>query len=366
MKKSFLLYLFLFLAFSLQAQYQFTMLSDCHCTTIKNQQNTGTCWSFATSSFLESELLRMGKPDYDLSEMYFVRTSYQQKAKNYILRQGKAQFGQGGLAHDVINAFKTGGAIPESVYSGKLPGDYMYDHSEMEPALSGLLSVFVKQKRPSPKWLNGFTGLMDAYMGDAPEEFEYKGKKYTTRSFAEELGINPSDYVSFTSYSHHPFYSSFVLEIPDNWSNGSYYNVTEEDLVAIAEYAIDKGYSVAWDGDVSERGFSGSKGVAVLPVDAKRPDLFTEPGEEISVTQELRQETFENYSTTDDHLMHITGIAKDQNSTRYYYVKNSWGENSPNQGYVYMSEPYFRLKTVALMVNKNAVPAALRKKLGIK
>jgi bleomycin hydrolase len=342
------------------------MLSDCHCTTIKNQQNTGTCWSFATSSFLESELIRMGKPDYDLSEMYFVRTSYQQKAKNYMLRQGKAQFSQGGLSHDVINAFKTGGAIPESVYSGKLPGDYVYDHSEMESALNGLLSVFTKQKRPSVKWLNGYTGLMDAYMGDVPEEFEYKGKTYTPQSFAKELGINPNDYVSFTSYTHHPFYSQCVLEIPDNWSNGSYYNVPMADLMAITENAIEKGYSVAWDGDVSEKGFSGSKGIAVMPVDAKRADLFTAPGEEVSATQVLRQETFENYSTTDDHLMHITGIAKDQNGTRYYYVKNSWGEISPYEGYVYMSEPYFRLKTVALMVHKNAVPAAIRKKSGIK
>jgi len=366
MRKLFLLYIFLGLTLSLEAQYQFTMLSDCHCTTIKNQQNTGTCWSFATSSFLESELMRMGKPDYDLSEMYFVRTIYQQKAKNYILRQGKAQFGQGGLSHDVINAFKIGGAIPESVYSGKLPGDNMLDHSEMESALTGLLDVLVKQKRPSPKWMNGFAGLTDAYMGAVPAEFDYNKKSYTPQSFAQALGINPDDYVSLTSYTHHPFYSSFVLEIPDNWSNGSYYNVPVEDLVAIAENAIEKGFSVAWDGDVSEKGFSGSKGVAVMPVDERRDDLFTAPGEEVSATQVMRQETFENYSTTDDHLMHITGIAKDQNGTRYYYVKNSWGEISPYQGYVYMSEPYFRLKTVSLMVHKNAIPAPIRKKLGIK
>ncbi|MFQ5445957.1 MAG: C1 family peptidase [Saprospiraceae bacterium] len=366
MKKSFFLFLFIVLAMSLQAQYQFTMLSDCNCTAIKNQQNTGTCWSFATSSFLESELIRTGKPDIDLSEMFFVRTNYQQKAENYMLRQGKAQFGQGGLAHDVINALKIGGGVPESVYSGKLAGDNIYDHSEMETALKGLLSVIVQQKRPSSKWLKGFTALMDAYMGNAPEQFEYNGNQYTPKSFAKDLGLNPNDYVNFTSYTHHPFYSKFVLEIPDNWSNGSFYNVPVDDLVTIAENAIDKGYSVAWDGDVSERGFSGSQGIAVLPVDAKRSDLFKQPGEELSPTQVDRQVTFENYSTTDDHLMHITGIAQDQNETRYFYVKNSWGEISPYNGYIYMSEPYFRLKTVSLLVHKNAVPASIRKKLGIR
>ncbi len=364
-KKLFALLVAVFLLQSLQAQYQFTMTSDCNCTSIKNQQNTGTCWSFATSSFFESELLRMGKTDYDLSEMFFVRQIYKDKAQNYLLRQGKAQFSQGGLSHDVISAFRQAGAVPESVYSGKLPGDHMHDHSEMENAMKGMLDALVKQKRISQKWVASVSGIMDAYMGNVPERFTYNGKEYTPQTFAASLGINPADYVSFTSYQHHPMYETCVLEIPDNWSNGTYYNVPFTDLVDIAKNAIQNGYSVAWDGDVSEKGFSAGKGVAVLPAVSDREDMFTQPGEEVSVTQELRQETFMNYSTTDDHLMHITGLAKDQHGTAYFYTKNSWGEVSPYQGYVYMSEPYFRLKTVGIMVHKNAVPAAIRKKLGI-
>jgi bleomycin hydrolase len=348
------------------AQYQFTLTSDCNCTSIKNQQNTGTCWSFATSSFLESELIRMGKKEeFDLSEMYFVRQIFMDKAQNYVYRQGKAQFGQGGLSHDVTRAFMEAGAVPESVYSGKLPGEYMHDHSEMEVALKGMLDVITQQKKPTSKWMASVSGILDAYMGRVPEKFTVNGKEYTPQTYATTLGINPADYVSFTSYTHHPFDQQMVLEIPDNWANGTYYNVPFTDLVAISKNAISKGYSVAWDGDVSEKGFSASKGVAVLPYDEKREDLFTKPSEEVAVTQEMRQTTFTNYSTTDDHLMHITGTAKDQSGTNYFYVKNSWGEISPYSGYVYMSEPYFRLKTVGIMVHKDAVPAEIRKRLGI-
>ena len=365
MLKNFLLPFLILISYTgLFAQYEFTMTSDCHCTSIKNQQNTGTCWSFATSSFLESELIRMGKKDYDLSEMYFVRQIYKDKSQNFLLRQGKAQFGQGGLSHDVIAAFMEGGAVPESVYSGKLPGDYLYDHTEMETALKGMLDALSAQKRISQNWTGAVSGILDAYMGAVPATFKVDGKEYTPATYAASLGINPDDYVSFTSYTHHPFYKQFVLEIPDNWANGSYYNLPIEDLVAIATYAVENGYSVAWDGDVSEKGFSAKNGVALLPVDEKREDIFKKPGEEVAVSQALRQETFSNYSTTDDHLMHITGLAKDQNGTRYFYTKNSWGEISPYNGYVYMSEPYFRLKTVGMMVNKKAVPVEIRKKLG--
>lgn len=363
--KHFLLTLFVVAGtFPLFAQYQFTMTSDCNCTSVKNQQNTGTCWSFATSSFLESELLRMGKGDYDLSEMYFVRQTYLNKAKNYVLRQGKAQFGQGGLSHDVISAFVKGGAVPESAYSGKLPGVQMHDHGEMEKALRGMLDALISQKRLSPNWEAAVNGVMDAYLGAVPATFKVGKKEFTPTTYAESLGLDPDDYVSFTSFSHHPFYQPFVLEIPDNWSNGSFYNLPIDDLVAIARHAIENGYSVSWDGDVSEKGFSARNGIAVLPIDEKREDLFTQPNEELAVNQQLRQETFENYTTTDDHLMHITGLAKDQNGTRYFYTKNSWGEISPFNGYLYISEPYFRLKTVSLLVNKKAVPANIRKKLG--
>ncbi|MEO1260777.1 MAG: C1 family peptidase [Bacteroidota bacterium] len=346
-------------------QYEFTMVHDCNCSPVKSQGNTGTCWSFATSSFLESELMRMGKPEYDLSEMYFVRTIYQDKAKNYLLRQGKAQFSQGGLSHDVINAFREGGAVPEEAFSGKLYEEVKHDHSEMANSMKGMLDALIKQKKISEKWSAGFIALMDAYIGHPPSEFEYNGKKFTPQSFANDLEIDPDNYISFTSYTHHPFDEKIILEIPDNYSNGAYYNVPVDQLVAIAENAVKNGYSVAWDGDVSEKGFSASNGIAVLPTKGKRKDLFEQPGDEIEVTQELRQKTFFDYSTTDDHLMHITGVAKDQHGTRYFYTKNSWGAISPFQGYVHMSEPYFRLKTVGLMVHKDAVPADIKNRLGI-
>lgn len=366
MKKTFLLLVAFCMANFANAQYQFTLTSDCNCTSIKNQQNTGTCWSFATSSFLESELIRMGKKEeYDLSEMFFVRQIFKDKAMNYVYRQGKAQFGQGGLSHDVTRAFIEAGAVPESVYSGKLPGEYMHDHSEMEVALKGMLDIIAQQKKPSDKWAASVVGIMDAYMGPVPEKFVVNGKEHTPKSYAATLGINPADYVSFTSYTHHPFDQQMILEIPDNWSNGSYYNIPFEELASITKNAITNGYSVAWDGDVSEKGFSANKGIAVLPVNEKREDLFTKPDAELAVTQALRQETFSNYSTTDDHLMHVTGTAKDQNGNTYFYVKNSWGEISPYNGYIYMSEAYYKLKTVGIMVHKNAVPADIRKRLGI-
>ncbi len=365
MKRYINLLLFCVPFFTLHAQYEFTMTHDCNCSPVKSQDRTGTCWSFATSSFLESELMRMGKPEYDLSEMFFVRNIYLRKAQNYLLRQGKAQFSQGGLSHDVISAFKYAGAVPEEVFSGRIEGDTQHDHSEMATALKGMLDALIGQKRISEKWKAGFEALMNAYLGTPPETFTYQGKEYTPKSFASSLGIHPDDYVSFTSYTHHPFGEQMILEIPDNYANGAYYNVPMEDLLAITDYAVEQGYSVAWDGDVSEKGFSAKNGIAVLPVDPKREDLFENPGEETDVTQELRQLTFQNYSTTDDHLMHITGIAKDQDGEKYYYTKNSWGAISPYQGYVYMSAPYFRLKTVGLMVHKNAVPEYIRKRLGI-
>lgn len=363
MKKAFFT---LFLIFSISlafGQYQFTMISDCHCTPVTSQDRTGTCWSFATSSFMEAELIRMGKKDIDLSEMYFVRKNYEEKARNYYLRQGKAQFGQGGLAHDVINAYASAGAVPQDVYSGLLHGETSYDHSEMEAMLTAILETVLKSKKAGPHWMDAYNKVIDAYMGSVPASFTYKGKQYTPASFAKELGLNPDDYVEFSSYTHHPFYNKFVLEIPDNWSNGSFYNVPVEDLVAIAENAVQKGYSVAWDGDVSEKSFSARKGIATLPA-SDRDDIWDNPGEEVSATQELRQLTFEDFTTTDDHLMHITGVAKDQNGTHYFYIKNSWGEISPYEGYLYMSEPYFRVKTVSIMVHKDAVPENIRKKLG--
>ncbi|MCB9267344.1 MAG: aminopeptidase [Lewinellaceae bacterium] len=363
--KKILLILFLALAVQLSAQYEFTTKYNLECTSVKNQERTGTCWSFSTASFLESELMRMGKPEVNLSEMYMVRTIYMDKAYNYVLRQGKANFSQGGLSHDVIRAFRMAGAVPESVYSGLLPGDEYYDHSEMEAAMKGMLDGILERKRLSNRWPGAIDCILDNYMGDVPEEFSYKGKNYTPETFAESLGINPDDYVTLTSFSHHPFYETFILEIPDNYSNGTYYNLPLDELQAIVDNALASGYTVAWDGDVGEKGFSAGKGLAIMPADPNSEAIFNHPVEELNVTQKLRQEGFESYATTDDHLMHLTGLATDQNGTKYYLTKNSWGEVSQYKGFLYMSDAYFRMKTIGIMVHKDAIPKDIAAKLSL-
>lgn len=343
----------LFVIGSLSAQYEFKHDIDLASTPVKNQANTGTCWSFATSSFLESELLRMDKGQHDLSEMYVVRNIYKDKAKNYLLRQGKANFSQGSLSHDLINIVRKGGLVPESVYSGLREGEKAHNHSEMEAGMKGFLDGVLKSKRLSKKWPQALDAILDVYLGDAPTSFEYEGKKYTPSSFAEHLSVDATDYVSLTSFTHHPFGSSFVLEIPDNYSNGSFYNVPLDKLISTIDKALEKGYTVAWDGDVSEKGFDAKKGIAVLPSKPARKDLFDIPGDEVKVTQEARQENFESFSTTDDHLMHLVGTATDQDGHEYYIIKNSWGSISPFKGYLYMSKAYAAMKTVAIMVHKD-------------
>ena len=355
----------LLLTLPLLAQYNFTTEQELACTSVKNQQRTGTCWSFTTISFLESELLRLEEEAYDLSEMYMVRTIYKDKAQNYMLRQGKANFSQGSLSHDVMRALKMGGAVPESVYSGKKAGDQYHDHSEMEAALKGMLDGIRQQKRLSTKWKGAFEAVLDYYMGAVPKEFTWEGETHTPTSFAASLPIKPDDYVTLTSFNHHPFYETFVLEIPDNYSNGSYFNVPLDELQAITDYALSSGYTVAWDGDVGEKGFSARAGLAIMPVDENNDKMFEQPVEEIDVTQENRQRAFESYATTDDHLMHLTGVAKDQNGKTYYITKNSWGEISPYEGFLYLSAPYFRMKTVGVMVHKDAIPRDIAEKLNL-
>lgn len=346
-----------------QAQYGFEAMKQLECTEIKSQDKTGTCWSFATTSFFESELLRMGKGAHDLSEMFTVREVYKDKALNYILRQGKANFSQGSLSHDLLRVMKEKGAMPQSAFLGKENANAKHNHSEMESVLAGMLDGIIKQKRVSSKWKEGFDNMLDIYLGECPETFMVDGKKTNPKEYAKNLGINPDDYVNLTSFTHHPFYETFVLEIPDNYSNGSFYNIPIDELQAITAYALENGYTVAWDGDVSEKGFSAKEGIAVLPTDPERKDLFKNPGAEQKVTQEERQKQFESYSTTDDHLMHATGIAKDKKGNKYYVIKNSWGEISPYKGYLYMSEAYYRLKTVAILVHKDAIPSDIASKL---
>ena len=336
------------------AQYTFQDEVRLKCTDIKNQQKTGTCWSFATASFLESELARMGGELVDLSEMYVVRGIYNDKAMNYMLRQGKANFSQGSLSHDLMRMIKKVGIMPQSAYDGKINEADPHDHGEMEVGLKGFLDGVRSRKRLSSNWKSAFNGILDAYMGALPETFQVDGQTYTPQEYAASFGIDTDEYVSITSFTHHPFDEKFILEIPDNYSNGSYYNVPIHELVNAIDVALSKGYSVAWDGDVSEEGFSSREGLAILPLEGG-DHIFNEPVAEVSATQAYRQALFENYATTDDHLMHIVGSAKDQNGTKYYIIKNSWGKRGPYSGYLYMSETYVKMKTIAIMLHESAL-----------
>ncbi|MHB8579638.1 MAG: C1 family peptidase [Ignavibacteriaceae bacterium] len=342
----------------------FTMIHEIGTTSVKNQAKTGTCWDFATQSFLESELMRMGKGKYNLSEMFNVRYTYPLKAERYVRYHGKYQFGEGGQAHDVLKIFDTYGAVPNSVYSGLEPGDSLYDNTEMDDVLKAVLETIVKRNRISDHYEDLVNAICDVYLGKVPQEFEYNGKKYTPKSFAESLGINTKDYVEITSFTHHPFYSKFVLEVPDNWEEGEYYNVPLDDLIQIMNNAIANDYSVAWDGAVGKNNFYRKEGYAVVPIDGDTATTGAE--KELDVTQQMRQKAFDDYATTDDHLMQITGVAKDQAGTTFYYTKNSWGtKDKKYDGYWYMSEPFVKLRTIAIMVNKNAIPKDIRDKLGI-
>jgi bleomycin hydrolase len=354
--------------------YSFKLEKKLEATPVKNQQNTGTCWSFSTTSFVESELMRLGQGTHDLSEMFTVRQIYLEKALNYMRRQGKAQFSEGSLSHDVMNVVRKYGALPQSAFDGLNNGDKEYDHAELEAVLQGMLDGMMSTKANlSNHWKQSVEAVLDVYLGEVPENFQHNGKSYTAKTFADEvLKINPDDYVELTSYEHHPFYKICVLEIPDNFSNGFYYNVPIEDLETITDNAVTLGYSVAWDCDVSETGFSQKNGLAILPDKSwnsmtkdEKDAAFKSPVPQQKVTQAMRQTTFDNYSTTDDHLMHITGIAKDSQGNRYYQVKNSWGAQGEYDGYLYASKAYFQLKTVAVMVRKEAIPKQIKEKLGL-
>jgi len=294
-----------------------------------------------------------------------VRNVYKDKARNYVLRQGKANFSQGSLSHDLIRVINRHGIVPETAFSGKLSDEKTHDHTEMEAVLKGLLDGVLKQKRLSRKWQMAFEKVMDVYLGEVPMQFSHEGKKHTPQSYAKEMGFKADSYVNITSFMHHPYYKEFVLEIPDNYSNGTFHNLPIDEVLEIVKNAVEKGYSIAWDGDVSEKGFSAPQGLAVLPSDPERPDLFENPGQEVTVTQEMRQEQFESFETTDDHLMHLTGVAKDRVGKKYFLIKNSWGEVSEFKGFLYMSESYFKLKTVAILVHKDAIPSHIASKMKI-
>lgn len=347
--------------------HKFTMLYNVVTTPVKHQGKTGTCWNFATQSFLETELIRMGKGNYDLSEMFLVRNIYPIKVEKYIRYHGLTSLGQGGQAHDVLIAMDKYGLVPEEIYPGKSSTEELHNHLEMVAVLKGSMDAILNNKEMiSDNWKKVCESVLDIYLGENPESFEYNGKEYTPKSFADELNINSEDYVELTSYMRYPYYEQSVLEVPDNWTNSEYYNVPIDDLMAIIDNAIENGYSIVWDGDTSEKTFYRKKGYAVIPVDTENEsndEKLKEPEEEQIITQEMREESFENFQTTDDHLMHITGIAEDQAGTIFYYTKNSWGTKYNYDGFWYMIESFVRLKTVAIMVHKDAVPEDIRKKL---
>jgi bleomycin hydrolase len=296
--------------------------------------------------------MRMGAESIDLSEMYIVRNIYLEKGMNYTLRQGNAQFGQGSLAHDYINAAAKYGLVPESEFSGRVAENAPYNHSKLAKSLQEILEETVESKAKRAEWYPKYLNTLDQEIGQEVDQFTYEGNVFTPKEFYRALPLNANDYHHITSFTHHPFYTTFILEIPDNFSNGAYFNVTLADLVEITDEALQNGYTLVWDGDVSEEGFDAKNGLAELSAEKE-------------VSQLSRQNAFMNFKTTDDHLMHIVGAATDKNGDKYYIIKNSWGKIGPFEGYLYMSEDYFKMKTVAITVHKDGLPPDIAQKMSL-
>lgn len=399
MKKLSLILLVLFASLQIFAQetegekkkgYVFETIKEVKTSTVKDQHRSGTCWSFSTLSFIEAEILRNGGEEVDLSEMFVVRHVYSDKAKRHVRMHGHFNFGGGGALNDPFDVMKNYGLVPEEAYTGLQYGENNHVHGELDLVLSEYVEAVIenKNRKLTTAWHNGFNGILDAYLGKTPESFDYKGKNYTPRTFADEVvKLNPNDYVYLTSFTHHPFYEKFIVEVPDNWSWQKFYNIQLDELIQVMDNAIDNGHSIGWASDVSEKGFSWRNGVAIVPeTDAEelagsekekwekmtekerqeRMFSFDEPVPEKNITQEMRQEAFDNYQTTDDHGMHIVGLAKDQNGNEYYKVKNSWDNKNVYEGYFYVSKPFVRYKTMSIVVHKDALPKEIKKKLNLK
>ena len=327
---------------------------------------TGTCWCFATTSLVESEEIRKDKNEIDLSEMFTVRNIYIEKAKNYILRNGKAQFGEGGLGHDEIRAVAAYGAMPLSEYSGLINGERNYNHQKLYSELKEYLDSVLRKQPISGNWLDGYIKILDENLGVAPKEFTYNGKTYNPVSFAKDvLHFNADDYVNLTSFTHQPYYKSFILQVPDNFSNGSFYNLPLNEFIQVVKDAVNKGYTVAWDADVSNKGFMQGSGLALYfdnnssySRDQVNPDT-----KEANYDANIRQQLYENLTTQDDHLMHITGVEKSKNGKTFFVVKNSWGKVGPYEGYINVSEAYFAINTISVVIPKAALSKEIVEKL---
>jgi bleomycin hydrolase len=352
--------------------FTFTMKKEMAYTPVKNQASSSTCWCFSGISMFESELLRMGKKPYDLSEMFIVRHTYENKALMYARMHGSSSFAGGGEYGDLLNGCREAGLVPDNIYPGLNYGEVKHNHNEMDASLKGFMDAVIKSQKLTTAWFAGLNGILDAYLGKIPGSFNYEGKLYTPESFFKELGLNPDDYVLLTSFNHHPFYKPFMLELPDNWAAGHFYNLPMDEFMQVIDNSVTNGYTVAWASDMSDKGFSMKQGVAIIPEknwnemsEEEVLKAFNGPHPEKVITQELRQKEFDNFSTTDDHGMHIIGLATDQSGNTFYKVKNSWGIVGKYDGFIFVSKPYIMLRTTNIMVNKNAIPAAIAKKLGI-
>lgn len=368
--------------------FVFTTIKENPITSIKNQNRSSTCWSFSSVAFLESELLRQGKGEFDLSEMFIVHHTMEDRAVNYVRYHGDASFSPGGSFEDMVVCYEKYGMVPQEAMPGIMYGDSLPVHNELDAVVGAYVEAIGKGKfsKLTPVWKNGLRSIYDTYLGECPKEFTYKGKTYTPRTFADEvLKLNMDDYISLTSYTHHPFYTQFNVEVQDNWRNALSYNLPIEELMEVMDNAVRKGYTFAWGSDVSEQGFT-RDGIAVFP-DAskgaeltgsdmahwlglsaadKRKELTSKPLPEVTVTQEMRQTAFDNWETTDDHGMLIYGLAKDQNGKEYFMVKNSWGEAGKYKGIWYASKAFVAYKTMNILVHKDAIPSKIAKKLGLK
>jgi len=379
MKKLFTYFLFLLMAFSftLKAQtdegYKFTITKQLPATSVKNQAGTETCYTFSAISMIESELLRTGKGEYDLSEMFMVRNFYIEKAERYMRFHGLVAFPTGGEANNTFDYFAKVGLVPEEAYPGLNYGSPMHNHGELHTVLEGFVqSITEKGKKSSTMWKKGIEALLNTWLGDYPVNFTYKGKSYTPQSFAKELELNPDDYILVTSFTHKPLYQKSILDMPDNWDMSSAYNVAFDDLERIIDYSIENGYTLVWSSDLGGGQAISSEGIYVVPQQdcsrMKREEiapLFKNIIPEKTITPEIRQKAYDSFQTTDDHAMHLLGIAKDQNGNKFYYVKNSWGAGGKYNGYLYVSVPFIRLSTTSLLLNKHGVPKDILQKLGI-
>jgi bleomycin hydrolase len=360
---------------SAKKKFVFTDVINLEKTSVKNQASSGTCWSYSTNSFLESEMMRMGKEPVELAELFSARNVYIEKAETYVRLHGSLAWGDGGECHDVINMYAKYGAMPYEAYTGLHYGTKKNKFGEMQAVLKGMLDGVVKNAngKLTPVWKEAFKAVLDTYLGAVPENFVYKGKTYTPKTFAKEVvGLNPKDYIELSSFTYAPYYHKTMLMVQDNWSFDKVYNIKFEDITRTIDNALRNGYTVAWAADVSEKYFSWKNGVAYVPEkdwedmdDTDKKYMFDGPKPERKITAEMRETAFDNYETTDDHGMHIVGLAKDQSGREYYIVKNSWGDKNDYKGYIYVTKAYVQYKTTAFLLHKDAIPPGLAEKLNI-